>query len=300
MQQSFCRRWNRCSLSPLVCTAALTIATPVLAQDRAPIDRANPRGIEEIVVLGSRARVDTLAHETSKNVSAGLVLTLDGFDFSIDAYRTNVADRVVRSRGLGCAGIAACDAARVGTAAFFFNGVDTETRGADFSVRWGRPAAGGQLELSANANVNETRIVDRKTPPGAPSDLGFSDYFGGWTADILEHGQPEQQANLAVDWEHAAYGGLVRLNHYGATTQHPLDTGMIRMAAATTVDIEARFQAGGIRGALGINNVADKLPTELPKTHLSNILWGIRYPTETPFGLLGRFVYFRFSVDFPL
>ena len=244
--------------------------------------------------------VDSLAHETSQNLSVGLVVTLDDFDLSIDAYRTNVADRVVRSRGLDCAGIAACDAARVGTAAFFFNGVDTETRGADFSVRWGRPAAGGRLELSANANVNETRIVDRKTPAGAPSDLGFSDYFGGWTADILEHGQPEQQANLTADWEHAAYGGLVRLNHYGATTQHPLDTGTVGIAAATTVDIEARFQAGGIRGALGVNNVADKLPTELPKTHLSNILWGIRYPTETPFGLFGRFVYFRFSVDFPL
>ena len=51
---------------------------------------------------------------------------------------------------------------------------------------------------------------------------------------------------------------------------------------------------------MGVNNVADNLPTELPKTHLSNILWGIRYPTETPFGLFGRFVYFRFSVIFPL
>ena len=243
--------------------------------------------------------VDSLAHETSRNLSAGLVLTLDEFDLSIDAYRTNVADRVVRSGGLGCTGIAACDAARVATAAFFFNGVDTETQGADVSVRWGTQAAGGSLLLSANANVNETRIVDRKTPLGAPSDLGFSDYFGGWTADLVEHGQPEQQANFTADWERAMIGGLVRLNHYGATTQHPLDTGMIRIGAATTVDVEARLQAGALRVALGVNNLADKLPTELPKTHLSNILWGIRYPTETPYGLFGRFAYLRLSVQFP-
>ena len=70
--------------------------------------------------------------------------------------------------------------------------------------------------LSANANVNETRIVARKTPPSAPSDLGFSDYFGGWTADLLEHAHPEQQANFTADWERAMIGGLVRLNHYGA------------------------------------------------------------------------------------
>ena len=241
--------------------------------------------------------VNSLAHETSQNLSAGLVLTLDEFDLSIDAYRTNVEDRVVRSGGIDCAGIPACDAIRVGTAAFFFNGVDTETQGADFSVRWGTPLAAGHLLLSANANVNKTIIVDRKTPAGAPGNLGFSDYFGGWTADLLENGQPQRQANFTADWEHERYGGLIRLNNYGATTQHPLDTGMIRIDSATVVDVEARFRAGMVRGALGINNLADKLPTELPKTHLSNILWGIRYPTETPFGLFGRFAYLRLTVD---
>ena len=243
--------------------------------------------------------VGSLAHETSQNLSAGLVLTLDDFDLSIDAYRTNVEDRVVRSRRIACGGIAACDAVRVGSAAFFFNGVDTETRGADFSARWGALVAGGHLLLTANANVNQTRIVDRKTPADAAGNLGFSDFFGGWTADLLEYGQPERQANFTADWERARYGGLVRLNHYGATTQHPLDTGMIRIEAATIVDVEARFQAGMVRAALGINNLADKLPTELPKTHLSNILWGIRYPTETPFGLFGRFAYVRLSVNLP-
>lgn len=242
--------------------------------------------------------VDSLDHETSDNVSAGVVVTLDELEFSLDAYRTRVSDRVVRSRGIGCAGIAACDAARVGTAAFFFNGVDTETQGADLGVSWGTQTTGGRFLLSANANVNRTRIVDRKTPSGAPEGLGFGDYFGGWTAELLEHGQPRRQANLTADWERAAYGVLVRLNHYGETIQHPLDTGRIRIAAATTVDVEARFSAGGLRGALGINNIADELPTELPKTHLANILWGIRYPTETPFGLFGRFVYLRLSADF--
>ena len=187
----------------------------------------------------------------------------------------------------------------VGTAAFFFNGVDTETRGADMSVRWGSLLGSGHLLLSANANVNETSIVERKTPAGAPGHLGFPDYFRGWTADLLENGQPQRQANFTADWDHDRYGGLVRLNHYGATTQHPLDTGMTRIDAATVVDVEARFQAGTVRGALGINNLADKLPTELPKTHLSNILWGIRYPTETPFGLFGRFAYLRLTVDVP-
>ena len=242
--------------------------------------------------------VDSLEHETSRNISAGAVVTLNGLEFSIDAYRTLVDDRVVRSRGLDCSGIAACDAARVGTAALFFNGVNTETQGADLTVSWERPTAAGRLLVSANANANRTRIVDRKLPAAAPAGLVFADYFGGWTEELLERGQPRRQTNLTVDWERAAFGVLVRLNNYGETIQHPLDTGRVRVAAATTVDIEGRFGAGPLRGALGINNLTGELPTELAKTHLANVLWGIRHPTETPFGMFGRFVYLRLTVDF--
>ena len=242
--------------------------------------------------------VDSLEHETSANVSAGAVVTLGGLAFSIDAYRTRVDDRVVRSRGLDCGGIAACDAARVGTAAFFFNGVNTETQGADLAVSWVRPTAAGRFVVSGNANANRTRIADRKIPAGAPAGLAFADYFGGWTEELLERGQPPRQANVSVDWERAAYGVLARLNHYGETIQHPLDTGRVGVAAATTVDVEGRFSTGPVRGALGVDNLTGELPTELAKTHLANVLWGIRYPTETPFGLFGRFVYLRLTVDF--
>ena len=243
--------------------------------------------------------VNSLEHETSGNFSAGVVMSTVNFDLSLDAYRTDIEDRVVRSLGIGCAGVAACDAERVAQVAFFFNGVDTETRGADLSLRWGTPVAGGQLWLSGNFSVNKTEITNSKLPAGAPSGLSSSDYFGGWTADLLQHGQPRRQANMTADWDHNTYGALLRANYYGVTTQHPLDTGMIKISAATTLDLETWFTAGVMRGALGVNNISNELPTALPKTHLSNILWGIRYPTNTPFGLVGRFTYIRLSFDFP-
>ena len=231
--------------------------------------------------------VEALTHETSDNVSLGLALTLDELNFSFDAYSTDIDDRIVRSGGQSCAGIPACDDAFVGSTAFFLNGVDTETAGWDLAARWGTPAGRGHLLLSANVHANETEIA------------ASSEYFSGWPAELLEKGQPRRQANVTADWEGARFGALVRLNHYGETTQHPLDTGGVPIEAATTADIEARFQVGAVRGAIGINNIGDELPTELAKTHLSNVLWGIRYPTETPFGLFGRFAYLRVSVDFP-
>lgn len=56
--------------------------------------------------------------------------------------------------------------------------------------------------------------------------------------------------------------------------------------------------AGTLDWSLGINNVFDELPTELAKTHLSNILWGVRYPVDTPYGIGGRFAYLRVSFEF--
>ena len=238
--------------------------------------------------------VDALEHETAENWSAGLVYTAgDNFRVTLDVYQTDIEERVVRSRGLGCAGVPVCDSERVSTAAFFFNGVDTETRGADLTARWGVPAAGGYLWLSANANAGKTEIAGQRLPAGAPAGLAFSDYFGGWAADTLERGQPRRQGNFTADWERGDFGLLLRANHYGKTTQHPLDTGMITIDAATTVDIEARLRMGSVRAAVGVNNVGDELPTELGKTHLSNVLWGIRYPVDTPFGLAGRVTYLR-------
>ena len=246
--------------------------------------------------------VEALRHETSRNWSAGVVgrWPENNVRITADVYSTDIADRVVRSQGLGCAGIPACDAEQAGTAAFFFNGVNTRTRGFDVSASWGVPAAGGYLWISANGHANKTEITDETLPAGAPAGLSFENYFGGWGADLLENGQPRTQANLSADWRGDTWGALLRMNHFGETIQHPLDTGMVTVDAASTVDVEARIERGSLQAAVGVNNLFDALPTELDKTHLSNILWGIRYPTDTPYGLAGRFGYLRLSYGFGL
>ena len=244
--------------------------------------------------------VEALQHETARNWSAGIVGRWPKHNLRItaDLYRTDIGDRVVRSQGIDCAGIPACDAEQAGTAAFFFNGVSTRTRGFDVSASWGLPAAGGYLWISANGHSNKTEITDENLPAGAPAELSFGDYFGGWGADLLQNGQPGTQANLSADWRHDTWGALLRVNHFGETVQHPLDTGMVTVEADSTVDVEVWLERGSFQAAFGVNNLFDELPTELDKTHLSNVLWGIRYPTDTPYGLAGRFGYVRLSFGF--
>ena len=155
------------------------------------------------------------------------------------------------------------------------------------------PLAVGQRQRQQDGESSLARL-----PAGALGGLGFGDYFGGWAADTLERGQPRRQANLTAGWERGTFGAFLRANYYGKTTQHPLDTGMITIGDATTLDVEARFRVAAVRAALGINNVLDELPNELAKTHLCNLLWGIAYPVDTLFGLAGRVGYLRVSVGF--
>ena len=248
--------------------------------------------------------VDSLDHETSANLSGGIVYLKGAFDLTVDAYSTGIDDRIVRSKGIGCAGIAACDSANVATAAFFLNGVDTETTGVDVRARWRTDFADGILWLSANAHSNETEITGRRRPAGAPANLTFDDYYGGWAAQLLVEGQPRRQANITAEWERGNLGLLGRVNYYGETTQNPVDTGTVTVEGASTVDLEVRWpllwtrDAGTVDISLGINNVLDELPTALAKTHLANILWGVRYPIDTPYGIAGRFAYLRLSYEF--
>ena len=246
--------------------------------------------------------VASLEHETSDNVSAGIVYApLDSavnLRLAADVYRTDIDDRVVRSRGIGCAGMAACLESNVASAAFFLNGVNTRTEGLDVTARLGFPLGGGALSLTAAAHANKTEIVKSMLPAGAPAGITFADYFGGWAKELLEMGQPRRQANVSADWAAGGFGLTLRANHYGKTVQHPIDTGRVEVDAATTVDIEGRAGIGPVQAMIGIDNVFDELPTRLAKTHLSNILWGIRYPIDTPFGLAGRFVYLRLGYVF--
>lgn len=244
--------------------------------------------------------VDSLTHETSDNWSAGFIWKSAerNLRFSVDLYDTAIEDRVVRSQGLDCAGISACDAVNASTATFFFNGVDTQTRGVDVSASWVIPLATGELWFSANGHTNDTEITDENMPDRAPADLTFADYFGGWGALTLERGQPNSQGNVSVEWRRDGWGTLFRMNHFGKATQNPLDTGEITVDPDQTFDVEGRLDRGSFKVSLGVNNLFDTLPTALAKTHLSNVLWGIRYPTDTPYGLGGRIGYVRFNYVF--
>lgn len=244
--------------------------------------------------------VHALDHESSQNASFGFVWYPDELEMrvSIDGYRTNIDDRIVRSQGLDCTGITACEAENVSSVAFFLNAIDTNTQGMDLTVERSIALTSSQLNLEFDLHLNKTEIVGEKLPAQAPEGLNFASYFGGWAAELLENGQPRRKARFALDWQKNNWSNSLQLTHYGETTQQPFDTGAITIEPEQVVDIRSQITLDRVAFTIGVNNVLDRLPTELPKTHLANVLWGVKYPNDTPFGLQGRYVYFGASYRF--
>ena len=247
--------------------------------------------------------VEELEHETSKNWSAGLIWTpVVNFRVSVDGYQTEIDDRVVRSNTFSCAGYSCAVPNLELETTFFFNGIDTRTKGIDAVAQYSTLLIGGDLWLVAGAHFNRTEIVGENLPDGVSSGLDFAGYFGGWPTLLIERGQPRSKLNLTANWERRSLGMTLRLNRYGRTVQSPLGVGTKDISAANIVDIEGRYDLGSdLRITLGVNNVFDELPEKFSQEDGAFIfrrLWGIRYPNSTPYGLVGRLFYARLSYSF--
>ena len=244
--------------------------------------------------------IESLDHETSRNWSGGIVWTNKNktHRMSVDIYSTKIHDRIVRSQGIGCASISACTAVNATTTAFFLNGLDTRTRGVDVSSSWLVPLNRSQLETSVNVHTNKSEITDRKSFDSELGTLDFENYVGTWGVDLIERGQPKNQANVAIHWQRESSGLLARFNHYGEAISHPLDAGEFTIESAQTLDIETQFSLNNVNAVFGISNVMDTLPTELPKTHLQNVLWGVNYSRDSSISVAGRYFYTRLSYTF--
>jgi iron complex outermembrane recepter protein len=60
------------------------------------------------------------------------------------------------------------------------------------------------------------------------------------------------------------------------------------------VDLEGRYDLGPARLALGVNNLFDQYPRETPPL-INSPSGSIGFPSYSPFGFNGRFLYARVS-----
>ncbi|KRA82679.1 TonB-dependent receptor plug domain-containing protein [Altererythrobacter sp. Root672] len=229
-----------------------------------------------------------LKPEKSKNYSAGVVLRpADRLVVSLDGYYITIKDRIAGTsaiRGLVnnvpqtnlINGIPAYDAVMAAIAArgtvidnvptvsvqTFTNGIDTRTWGLDFSARYPVDLTFGELDLSLNANYNETKVTENR--------LG-SALFTPQAESYLETAQPKYKATLGILFTKDAFSINLRQSYQGSSTvlvfpaisgYGPYE-GVVKATPLTDLELGYEF-TDWMKFSLGATNLFNKKP-EIPE-----------------------------------
>jgi iron complex outermembrane receptor protein len=162
--------------------------------------------------------IPRLEEEQSQSYSAGFTASpIDNFDLTVDGYRIYVDDRVVLTGTFGSSpGIASLlDQVGAENAQLFANGADTKTTGLDVvaTYRTAVPSVGGDLELSASGNYNDTEIERLNVPPALQGQEDT--FFGRQQQGFLTESNPETKLNLSADYSRGPVSVLLRTVRFG-------------------------------------------------------------------------------------
>jgi iron complex outermembrane recepter protein len=239
-----------------------------------------------------------LKPEESEHRSAGIVWSpTPSFEIGADVYRIDIDDRIVLSGNFTGSRVAALLAPfNVTGARFFTNAIDTKTEGYDLSLGYTlRMETAGTFKLSAGYNSTENEIVGAVTTP--PQLAGLEEVlFDATERRRVECGQPEDNLRLGADWTRDRVFGNLRGSRYGEYCLVDRFVVPQTFSAEWVADLELGYRFPSFTVALGAQNLFDAFPDlNLPANSNLGIF---PYPSHSPFGMNGRFVYARVSYTF--
>ena len=249
-----------------------------------------------------------LEPETSMNYSLGLVWRKGPFELTVDAYQIDLKNRIVLSENLPNTNTPPATAAaitallapfNISAARFFINGVNTTTKGLDVVARYRLPTDGiGQFDFTLAGNFNDTDVT--KTP-GLLAITTLPEpafLFDRGNVLSLEKGTPRSKLVGTVDWSFGNAGLRWQTTHYAnVITPNNNPTFDYSTGDAWLMDLELRYKLPmNIGAAVGVNNMFDKYPKFTPGT-INSPTGSIGFPSYSPYGFNGRFLYGRLSVN---
>ncbi|MEK8046371.1 TonB-dependent receptor plug domain-containing protein [Ideonella margarita] len=247
-----------------------------------------------------------LKPETSRQLSLGTAWRNNsGSSLSVDAYRIEVDDRIVRTSDLQSDAVSAYLAARrrgnIQSVAFLTNAVDTTTEGVDVTVGQATKLMGGNLQLNAALNLTRTTIDQVRNQPAALAAIDPTLNLLGSDALLrITRGTPKQKLVLTAEWQGEAWAWSFRATHYGEVWAYSFDDQATQIDGAPAqalgdtwvVDAEvSRKMGSGWTVAVGANNLFNRYPTRT----LNGSTYGGAFPYNftDPTGLNGAYWYAR-------
>ena len=252
-----------------------------------------------------------LKAEKSRNLSAGVVWQpLSNLELTADYFHIDIDDRIVFSGNFTGARILPLIQPFGATAArFFTNAIDTETNGYDLVGNYQRPLLGGRIDLSAAYSRNETEIVGEVRTPAPLAGLGEV-LFDRVERRRVECGQPRDNVRLMQSFHVGSWNVTARESRYGEYCSFtalvnglPLDDQTFSPEWLADLELAYRWQDYTL--AVGAENLFDTFPDRIrpfregTTTFTAPSNFGMfPYPSHSPFGMNGRFVYTRVTYTF--
>lgn len=252
-------------------------------------------------VSSPQARVlgaEDLKPEQSIHYSGGIVLEpAERVEITADVYRVDIEDRIVISGNFTGGRISELLLPLGATGArFFTNAVDTWTRGVDVTAAYTHPLADrSRLRLSGAYNLNRNRVVRVSDTP--PQLAGFEAVlFDRVERRRIECGQPRNNYRLTGELTGGRLGGILRASRYGEYCI--VDRAVVdqNYTPEWITDLEVTYQADRFIVGAGAQNLFDVFPDE--NVPANSNLGIFPFPSHSPFGMNGRFVYTRLTLRF--
>ena len=238
-----------------------------------------------------------LRPETSRNITAGLVVDAGPFMLTADYFRVAIADRLALTKTITtdpddralllADGITSANS--LSLFRFFTNDFSTRTEGIDIVSSWTPPVLDGRTVLSFTMNHTRTKMTEE------------SDLLGPGDLLALEQGVPRTRWNGAVNQRIGRVGLLGRLHFFGDWVDL-FDARFVRGADAPVlpgkyiVDLELAVPLStGVSLAVGGQNVFDVFSD---RDDLLAGALGVPYSQFTPWGFSGGYYYARLSYSF--
>ena len=246
-----------------------------------------------------------LRPEKSKNLSAGIVYQpMDNLQFTADYFHIAIDHRIVFSGNFTGGKVKPILAPfNVTGARFFTNAIDTRTNGFDLVANNQRSLGRlGHLDLSAAYGFNRTKIAGTTATPALLAGLEET-LFDRIERRRVECAQPHSNVRLSETWGNNGFSGTLRQSRYGEFCSFTALVGGAPIndqtySARWLADVDLAYKWNRYTFALGAENLFDQFPdrnrASTPQANF-NIF---TYPSQSPYGMNGRFVYSRIDVRF--
>ncbi len=245
-----------------------------------------------------------LTPEQSVGYSAGVTGSFgENLSLSVDFYRIEVTDQIVRTSLFNDAGTRAFLAANgftdVAGATFFVNGVDLETEGMDFTGRYSMKFAhGGALTLTSALNRNRPTVTRVAPTPPELAAITTIPILDTNRRISLEQARPRESFNASVRYEVGKWEFATRLTRHGkyvtAGATRALD---LTYAAQWITDLDLSYRySDSLSFSVGASNLFDVYPDKVPQAN--NPSGVTQYNNGSPFGYNGGFYFTRITLSF--